>query len=86
MVPSADRGAKLPAKEDERTPISQRLMIARVVGKSCLGLGFIVAILGVTNGLPAVTRSGLALLLIGIAATVVSFVHAFNRRRLRRRR
>lgn len=64
--------------------LSQRLVIARLVGKGCLGLGFIVAILGVTNQWPMVIRTGLALLLVGIVATIASFVHAVNRRRLQR--
>jgi hypothetical protein len=73
-----------PPKEDEQTSLSQQVMITRIVGKGCLGLGFIVAIVGVTNASPVATRSGLALLAVGIVASVTSLVHAFKRHRLRR--
>jgi ABC-type spermidine/putrescine transport system permease subunit I len=73
-----------PSAEQIQTIVSQRLLIARLVGKGSLGLGFIVAIFGVTNNWPLATRSGLALLLVGIVATLASFVHALHRRRLQR--
>jgi len=82
--PAHDIPAALQVSDEAHAQISQRLMIARLVGKGSLGAGFIVAIFGVTNASPLATRTGLALLLVGIIATVTSFVHAFKRHRLRR--
>ncbi len=84
-----DRRRAKPAKplttEETHALLSHRFIVARLVGKACLGIGFIVLIFGVTNSTSGTTRSGLALLLIGIVATIASFVHDFSRRRLRRR-
>lgn len=85
MALTPPKHTTMPPKENERTPLSHQLMVTRVIGKSCLGLGFIISIFGVTNAQPAITRTGLALLLIGILATIVSFVHTFKRHRQNRR-
>jgi len=72
-----------PLPEDEaRARLSHRMVIAQLVGKSSLGLGFIAAIFGVTDHTPWALRTGLALLLMGMIASFASLVHSFNRRRL----
>lgn len=59
----------------------QRFIIARLVGLSCLGLGVITAVFGVTNTLPFAVRSGQALLIFGVIATLISYVFDFVMRR-----
>jgi F0F1-type ATP synthase assembly protein I len=68
--------------DQARARLSHRLVTAQVVGKSSLGLGFIVSIFGVTDHNSWALRTGLALLLMGMIASFVSLVHSFNRRRL----
>jgi hypothetical protein len=67
-----------------RARLSHQIVIAQLVGKSSLGLGFIASIYGVTNHQSWAIRTGLALLLVGMIASFVSLVHSFNRRRLTR--
>lgn len=65
-----------------RTRLSHQIVIAQLVGKSSLGLGFVASIFGVTDHKTWALRTGLALLLFGMIASFVSLVHSFNRRRI----
>ena len=65
-----------------RARLSHRLIMAQLVGKGSLGIGFISLIFGVTDHKSWALRTGLALLLTGMIASFVSLVHSFNRRRL----
>jgi len=64
--------------------LSHQIVIAQLVGKSSLGLGFIASIYGVTDHHSWAIRTGLARLLVGMIASFVSLVHSFTRRRLAR--
>ena len=44
-------------------------MIARIMGKVFVALGFIVGIYGLTEGQPAVLQTGLGLLVTGVLAS-----------------
>jgi hypothetical protein len=82
-VPSPGGHAADPSSPDERRArLSHRMVIAQLVGKSSLGLGFIASIFGVTEHRGWVLRTGLALLLMGMIASFASLVHSFKRRRL----
>ena len=78
--------------QNELAPFSQaqdrlanRCITARLVGKAGLGLGFIVAIFGITDAVPVLTRTGLALISLGIIATIASFIFDINRQQRRER-
>jgi hypothetical protein len=72
----------LSTHDQVRARLSHQIVMAQLVGKSSLGLGFIASIYGVTDHRSWALRTGLALLLTGMIASFVSLVHSFNRRRL----
>lgn len=76
--------SRLLANDQVHARLSHQIVIAQLVGKSSLGLGFIASIYGVTDHHSWAVRTGLALLLVGMIASFVSLVHSFNRRRLTR--
>jgi hypothetical protein len=73
---------RLSTNDQARARLSHQILMAQLVGKSSLGLGFIASIYGVTDHHSWAIRTGLALLLMGMIASFVSLVHSFNRRRL----
>jgi hypothetical protein len=70
------------SEDQARARLSHRMVVAQLVGKGSLGLGFIASIFGVTDHNNLALRTGLALLLMGMIASFASLVHSFNRRRL----
>jgi hypothetical protein len=72
------------SETEERTRLTHLMVTAQLVGKSALGIGFLVSIYGVTDHQSWAIRTGLALLLTGMVASFTSLVHSFNRRRLTR--
>jgi len=70
--------------EQAHARLSHLMVTAQLVGKSALGIGFLVSIYGLTDHHGWAIRTGLALLLTGMAASFTSLVHSFNRRRLSR--
>jgi len=83
--PPAGKPAALSDEQEARALSFQHLIMARLIGKACLGIGFITAIVGITGPAPMAIRTGLALLLVGIIASFVSLVQDFRHRRLLRR-
>ncbi len=77
-----DQPAASSTQQEAQALSFQRLIIARLIGKACLGVGFITVIIGVTNPSPVAVRTGLALLLLGVIASFVSLVQDFRHRRL----
>jgi hypothetical protein len=75
---------RLSTNDQARARLSHQIVIAQLVGKSSLGVGFFASIYGVTDHKTWALRTGLALLLMGMIASFVSLVHSFNRRRLTR--
>ncbi|HUJ79496.1 MAG TPA: hypothetical protein VLY45_04180 [Nitrospiria bacterium] len=71
-------------EEQEHARLSHLMVTAQLVGKSSLGIGFLMSIYGLTDHHEWAIRTGLALLLTGMAASLTSLVHSFNRRRLAR--
>lgn len=55
-------------------------MIARLIGKGFLAVGFVVAIYGLTDESPGMMRSGLGLVAAGMLATGYSFFRALAAR------
>jgi hypothetical protein len=70
------------SKDQAHVRLSHRMVVAQLVGKGSLGLGFIASIFGVTDHKSWALRTGLALLLMGMIASFASLVHSFKRRRL----